>query len=157
MQEMKETGARLRALVARLQPLLYAITADKAAQRPAPGKWSPKEILGHLCDSASNNQQKFVRTARAPEGHLDMVGYQQEGWVVLQDYQSRDWAELVAFWAAFNLHIAHIMAQLPAAAAGHTISIDGSAPYRLDFIVGDYVEHLLHHARQMGIDTETLH
>jgi hypothetical protein len=129
MQEMKETGARLRALVARLQPLLYAITADKAAQRPAPGKWSPKEI----------------------------VGYQQEGWVVLQDYQSRDWAELVAFWAAFNLHIAHIMAQLPAAAAGHTISIDGSAPYRLDFIVGDYVEHLLHHARQMGIDTETLH
>jgi hypothetical protein len=31
-----------------------------ARRRPAPGKWSIKEIVGHLIDSASNNHRRFV-------------------------------------------------------------------------------------------------
>jgi hypothetical protein len=40
---------------------LRALSPERAAVRPAPGKWSPKEIVGHLIDSASNNHGRFVR------------------------------------------------------------------------------------------------
>ena len=40
---------------------LLALTPDQAAARPGPDKWSPKEIIGHLIDSASNNHGRFVR------------------------------------------------------------------------------------------------
>ena len=39
---------------------LLAITAEEAQKGPA-GKWSPKEIVGHLIDSAANNHQRFIR------------------------------------------------------------------------------------------------
>lgn len=31
---------------------LSPVSAEAAARRPAPGKWSVKEIIGHLVDSA---------------------------------------------------------------------------------------------------------
>jgi len=42
-------------------PRLRSLTSDETQQRPAPGKWSPREIIGHLIDSTSNNHQRFVR------------------------------------------------------------------------------------------------
>ena len=36
------------------------MTEVEASQRPAPQKWSKKEILGHLCDSAIHNLQRFI-------------------------------------------------------------------------------------------------
>ena len=33
----------------------------EASRHLAPGKWSRKEIIGHLIDSASNNHGRFVR------------------------------------------------------------------------------------------------
>ena len=39
---------------------------DAEAGRPrAPGKWSPKQVIGHLVDSAANNHQRFVRAQEA--------------------------------------------------------------------------------------------
>ena len=43
---------------------LRAVDAKTAAVKPAPRKWSKKEILGHLLDSAVNNHHRFVRTER---------------------------------------------------------------------------------------------
>ena len=44
---------------------LRQIDEASASLRPAPGKWSRKEILGHLIDSAANNHQRFVHAAFA--------------------------------------------------------------------------------------------
>ncbi len=40
---------------------LLGVSSADASKRPAPGKWSTKEIIGHLIDSASNNHGRFVR------------------------------------------------------------------------------------------------
>ncbi len=148
---MQKTGARLRALVEDLLPQLVNIPAVRANVRPAPGKWSPKEVIGHLIDSASNNQQKFIRTALATGGHFDYAGYQQDDWVAIQQYQERNWTDLVQLWANYNRHIAHVMAHLPESAAGNTISVNGGEAERLDYIVADYVAHLEHHIEQVGV------
>ena len=56
----------------------------EAEARPAPGKWSKKETLGHLIDSASNNHQRFVRMQLEPQ--ISLPSYKQELWVGAQHY-----------------------------------------------------------------------
>jgi len=45
---------------------LSAMTEEAAAAK-ADGKWSRKQELGHLIDSASNNHLRFVRAALEPQ------------------------------------------------------------------------------------------
>ncbi|HEX9422435.1 MAG TPA: hypothetical protein VF899_04280, partial [Pyrinomonadaceae bacterium] len=58
---------------------LLKISAEQSQLPRAAGKWSPKEIIGHLIDSASNNHQRFVRAQFSDD--LIFAGYEQEGWV----------------------------------------------------------------------------
>ncbi len=45
---------------------LLAITEESAAKRPSPESWRKKEILGHLIDSAVNNQKFVLRQIVRP-------------------------------------------------------------------------------------------
>ena len=82
---MEKTAQHLLETIEQALPLLQKITDEAASEKPNPDKWSKKEILGHLIDSASNNQHKFVRTIQATT-HLDFVGYAQNFWVDAQQY-----------------------------------------------------------------------
>lgn len=137
----------LRETIASTLPLLQALSDGEVSKRPAPGKWSPKEILGHLIDSACNNHQKFIRTMAEPS--VEFVGYKQDFWVEQQHYNERPWHEILALWSAYNLHLAHIIEHTSASVLGNTIRIEGSAPFALGFIMPDYVEHLKHHILQI--------
>ena len=141
-------------------PRLSALDAERNAARPAAGKWSPREIIGHLIDSASNNHQRFVR-ARFQQD-LVFPGYAQDEWVAAQRYQDAEWSELLTLWAAFNRHIARVMATTPADVrtkthTRHNLHERGFRPVRadepatLDFFMEDYVLHLQHHLRQIFI------
>ena len=57
----------LSAVIARAALSLSTLSDADAARKPSPGKWSKKEILGHLIDSAANNHQRFVRLQLEPE------------------------------------------------------------------------------------------
>jgi DinB superfamily len=128
-------------------PRLAAITEEEASRRDGNGRWSKKEVLGHLIDSAANNHQRFVRAQLAP--HVDLPGYQQESWVRLQSYQTEPWSNLIQLWLQFNRHLAHVIANVEPAALQHTISLDGRAPVTLGFVIDDYVRHLEHHLSQI--------
>ncbi|NUO63508.1 MAG: DinB family protein [Gemmatimonadaceae bacterium] len=157
-------ATRLRAVIAASEPRLRAISADASSRRPAPGKWSPREIVGHLIDSASNNHQRFVRARWQDD--LVFQGYAQDEWVALQRYQDTPWDELLDLWAAFNLHIARVMAVVPEDVrlrprARHNLDeiawqvVPRSAPATLDYFMADYVGHLEHHLRQvLGADLD---
>jgi len=41
----------------------HVMTETEMTQRPAPNKWSKKEFLGHLCDSALVNLERFERSS----------------------------------------------------------------------------------------------
>ena len=51
----------LRTTVREAAVKLHRYQESETAVRPAPDKWSKKEILGHLLDSAVNNHHRFVR------------------------------------------------------------------------------------------------
>ena len=86
-----EHAAELSALVTRAAHALLSLPDERAARRPAPGKWSPKEIVGHLVDSASNNHERFVRARWT--GDLVCPTYDQDAWVASQRYQEAPWSD----------------------------------------------------------------
>ena len=139
----------LSSVVARALPHLSAISEDAAAQKPNPSKWSKKEILGHLIDSAANNHQRFIRLQLARE--IGLPGYEQDNWVRLNQYQRTPWTDIIALWSAYNRHLATVIESLDDAALAHVWrSPDGNVT--LEFIATDYVRHLKHHLDQIGID-----
>jgi hypothetical protein len=142
---------------------LLALGETESARRPAPDKWSPREIIGHLVDSASNNHQRFVRAQLQED--LVFPGYAQNEWVALQHYQQAPWDELITLWRTFNLHLVRVMAAVPEEVrlrprARHSLyeigfAIPADRPARLDDLMSDYVVHLIHHLRQiLGSDWE---
>jgi uncharacterized damage-inducible protein DinB len=140
------------------RPWLMGLDDERTARRPAPGKWSPREILGHLIDSASNNHQRFVRARWQRD--LVFTGYDQDEWVEAQRYQAAPWSDLVTLWTSFNQHLARVMAASPATirqAPHQTHNFDHIAyrpvpagqPATLEYFMDDYVRHLEHHLRQI--------
>jgi uncharacterized damage-inducible protein DinB len=142
----------------RVEPVLRSFSDERTAARPAPGKWSPREIVGHLIDSASNNHQRFVRAMFQDD--LVFPGYAQDDWVAAQRYQDAPWQELVTLWASFNRHLARVMLAVPEAVrtrphGRHSLhriafrAVREDEPATLDFFMADYVLHLHHHLRQI--------
>lgn len=140
------------------EPALREIRDNVAALPRAPGKWSPKQILGHLIDSASVNHERFLRAQQADD--LVFPGYDQEAWVTAQRYGDRPWTDLVELWSAYNRHLAEVMAVAPDPERRrlrdhHSLdviafrSVSPDRPVTLDDLMSDYVVHLEHHVTQI--------
>lgn len=149
---------RLRAVVDAAEPQLLALDEPRLSRPRAGGKWSPREELGHLVDSASNNHQRFVRAMFQDD--LVFAGYAQDAWVAAQDYRHAPWPEVVTLWAAFNRHLARLMACVPAAErerprARHNLheiawrTVPPDRPATLAYFMADYIGHLEHHLRNI--------
>jgi len=122
---------------------LAELSDSTAAAKPSPGKWSPKEELGHLLDSAANNHQRIVRTLL--EDNPAMPDYEQQRWVQVHVYQKRDWRELIDTWAALNRQLLVVAAWVTDSDWTRTCTIAGSEPLTLRFVLQDYVAHMCHH------------
>ena len=144
---MKETLARFQSLLDVTPARLAQITEAVSARIPAPEKWSKKQILGHLIDSASNNHQRFVRAQQ--DSPLHFPAYAQELWVSAQNYEAESWQSLVECWAACNRHLLHVMRHIPAEKLGNICVIGDDKPVTLEFLAKDYLRHLEHHLAQI--------
>jgi hypothetical protein len=141
--------------ITRLRQLLNDVPArlervPDPGRNPSPGKWSPKEELGHLLDSAANNHQRIVRVQI--QGGLAMPGYEQEEWVRRHGYRQRDWQELIQLWSALNRQLLAAAEAVPDPAWRHTCTVAGSEPLTLQFVFEDYLRHMLHHLQHIGIE-----
>jgi hypothetical protein len=157
--DIVDYAVELRETVGLASAFLLGID-DEASQRPrAPGKWCPREIIGHLIDSASNNHQRFVRAQFKDD--LIFSGYEQDAWVSVQRYREAPWSDLVDLWRSFNLHIARVMEAVPKdervrPRARHNLdeiswqTVPRDEPVSLDYFMRDYVGHLHHHLAQIG-------
>src|SRR3954470_5646711 len=96
----------LMAVVQAALPRLTALSEATVAHRPTPDRWTIKEVIGHLIDSAANNHQRFVRAQFVDE--LVFPKYEQNEWVRCQAYNDADWQELLELWQRYNRHLAHV-------------------------------------------------
>lgn len=150
----------LRTVIQDSYPALMALK-EQDSVAAMPGKWCPKQIIGHLIDSACNNHSRFVRAQFGEE--LIFPGYEQERWVRAQACDQVAWADLLALWRSYNLHLAHIVSSMPSEQLHkprprHTLDPEGwrdvlqHDPITLDHFVRDYIRHLEHHLRQILSD-----
>ena len=144
---MDKLAQRLLYHCTQIPPTLLTLSEESLQSRPVPGKWSKKEIIGHLVDSASNNHQRFVRAMR---GEKPVIRYEQDDWVSLQRYQTADSHELIGLWELYNRHLAHLIAGMSETDLKQTLIIGGEQ-VTLRYCAEDYVRHLEHHLRQAGV------
>ena len=143
---MKSVANDLQSFL-KLADRLRQIDAATASKRPAPGKWSKKEILGHLIDSAANNHQRFVRLQLTPR--IDLPGYDGDEWVRVQRYQDQSWHEIIELWQAYNAQLSSIIRHVNPEALRHVWHTPDGTDLDLEFIMRDYVVHLRHHLDQI--------
>jgi len=137
---------------------LSQISEEQSAKPLADGKWSSKEVIGHLIDSASNNHARFVRAQFEQE--LVFPGYDQEQWVAIQRYGDEPWDQLIALWKHYNLHLSHVVSVSDETSrrqprAKHNLdriafkTVSSDQPATLEYFMRDYVDHMQHHLRQI--------
>lgn len=137
---------------------LAEIDDQELNQKPNPDKWSKKQILGHLIDSAYNNHQRFIRAEK--QGNLIFSGYDPNDWVAKNNYDGRDAQEVVQTWRAANQHLALLIKHLPeellkATTLEHNFFVIGMKRIArgevssLGYLIWDYIYHLEHHLVQI--------
>ena len=134
--------ARFSSLVEKLEGMLLGVDKEITHIRPASDKWSLKEIIGHLIDSASNNHQRFVRLQLG-----DLQGfpnYDKDLWIAAQKYNAMDWKDITALWSSYNHILLKVIEHMDTNAIGNVWLLDDKE-LSLEFIVNDYYRHLEWH------------
>ena len=137
---------RLEFLLECIPGLLGQLTEEGFTHRISPEKWSKKEILGHLIDSAANNHQRFVR---AQFEESPFIRYDQHAWNKHGFYSKRKTADLIRFWTEYNRFLLELLRHMPQNAINKQCRTGETEIHRLEFLIDDYVKHMENHLRQL--------
>jgi hypothetical protein len=96
--EGKDAWAILETTAGRLREVVGSTSDAVLRRRPAPGRWSPAEIMAHLADSELVGSYRF-RTIIAHNG-ADIQAYDQDEWAASLAYEQIDPAESVDLFEA---------------------------------------------------------
>ncbi len=78
--------------------MLLAISEEQANHRYASGKWSLKEVLGHITDTERIMSYRLLRIARGDKTPL--AGFDEEAFVKGASFSSCAWSELLEDYIA---------------------------------------------------------
>lgn len=145
---MKETIAELDQLIDSFYRKIESIPETEFADKPLPEKWSKKEVVGHLIDSAQNNLRRFIsgQYEREPK-----IFYDQDFWVMSNGYQAAPSADVLTLWRLVNRQIIRVLGNMDASAQVNTCDTGKTShdPHTLKWLAEDYVKHLKHHLNQI--------
>ncbi|MHC1727684.1 MAG: hypothetical protein AB9866_17055 [Syntrophobacteraceae bacterium] len=105
-------------------------------------KWTLKEMVGHLIDSASNNHHRFVRLQLTSE--LTFPSYEAEEWRKVSKVGEIDYELIVDFWKQYNMFLLHIIQHIDEKHLENYWDTNNQKQ-SLDFLVGDYFRHMKWH------------
>ena len=81
------------------------IPDEDFSAKPNPNKWSRKEVVGHLTDSAQNNLRRFIVGQYETEPN---IVYEQDFWVKSNNYQETPTENVIQLWKLLNLQICSV-------------------------------------------------
>ncbi len=125
--------------------LLKDLPESDFSSRPAAGKWSKKEIMGHLIDSAQNNLRRFIVTQY--ESTPPHIVYQQDFWVSANQYQKMRTADVIELWRLINMQIISVLSSMPP--EKQELLCETSELKTLKWLAVDYIRHTRHHLSQV--------
>jgi hypothetical protein len=108
--------------------LLQRVPADRETYRYDEGKWSLREVVGHLVDTERLFAYRALAMARS-DG-VDLPGMDQDEWAAHSNADVRPLDDLGAEWAALRRANVHMFASMAAAtgersgvASGYTFTV----------------------------------
>ena len=140
---------KLQTILANMPLRAEHLSLEEWQRKPKPDKWSKKEILGHLIDSALNNLKRFTEI-QYQLGTYQVVGYEQDHLVRVNKYQEQQITQLVSLWAALNQQIANVWKNTDEQLLNTPILLpDLKTKEDLAWLMTDYIDHLNHHLNQI--------
>ncbi len=146
---MQEIVKQLNVLIKEYSVKFLNLSEEELSFKPVSGKWSKKETIGHLIDSAQNNIRRFITAQYQTNPH---VVYEQDTWVAVQNYQQYNSKELIMLWQLLNKHIAVILQNMPAQKYQLQCNTGKKRKelHTIEFLAADYITHHLHHLKQIA-------
>lgn len=141
---MKTITKLLEKIIDDYTPQLMQLSEADLSYKPTPDKWSGKELLGHLIDSAQNNIRRFVVAQHEDKPY---IVYAQNEWVIAADYQNYPVKDLLNLWVLLNRHIIILLKKMPEGV--HTREVLTGDAHTIKWLAADYNKHLLHHLHQV--------
>jgi len=144
-----ENVSQLKQQVQTNLPRLQALTDGQMRQSLGADKWTGKEILGHMSDSATMNRQRIIRSQY--EKPYEFPFYDQAKWTQIQAYNQYAWQDLVILWMVEYQHLLHILDHLPEESASSPCptKFSSSKWVTVDWMVGHVYRHNDHHLKQV--------
>ena len=132
--------------------VLYSTNSIKDFEvKPAENKWSKKEILGHLIDSAINNIQRFTEIQYF-EKPYQIRQYNPDELVKANDYKNKNNQELYDLWINLNKHISHIAKNQTPETLQYQLILPNGELSDLEFLINDYFDHFYYHINQINAE-----
>jgi len=141
---MQSVALELNTIIEKHLPALQAISQEQFSFKISPLKWSKKEILGHLVDSAQTNIRRFTV---AQYDERPKIVYNQDKWVAITDYQHYNLPDLINLWYLLNKHICHLLKTFTPEMAERKSETEEL--HTIKWLAQDYIRHLVHHLHQV--------
>ncbi len=148
-----DTNAAMRQLEIYIESFpieLKKFSSEELLKRPAAGKWSKQEILGHLIDSAINNLKRFTDIQFLPQPYT-VISYKQNELVIVNNYQNLSLQHLLDLWQSLNRQIIFVVKEIPGDKLNYPVDpqYESREMKTLGWIICDYVAHMDHHFGQI--------
>jgi hypothetical protein len=146
---VKQAAAELRLMVTTYSTAFTALEELDFSFKPNPQKWSKKEIVGHLIDSAQNNLRRFI--VGQYEAAPPHIVYDQDFWVKANKYQDMTSMDVIVLWMLVNFRICEVLENMPAENYAKQCNTGKGAEqfYSLEWLAADYLKHMKHHINQI--------
>ena len=141
---MQKIITELEKIIEDYTPQLKQLSEADFSYKPSPAKWSGKELLGHLIDSAQNNIRRFIVAQHEDKPY---IVYKQDEWVVASAYKNYPLKDLVDLWILINKHMVIMLKNIPEAAFAREVQTGDI--HSIIWLAADYNKHLLHHLHQV--------
>ncbi len=105
-------------------------------------KWTLKEMVGHLIDSASNNHQRFVRLQI--DRKITIPGYEAEQWVSVSNLENLSYKFVVGLWRMYNDYLLNLIKGIKPESLKNLWVLAGDE-MSLEFLIDDYYTHMEMH------------
>jgi len=151
MNPFRDEIMRLSELLVEVPGIVVRLKEEKLTEKVHPDRWSKKEILGHMTDSALVNILRFVKTQYEPYAK---IVYNQDHWTQCQNHQYNNSAHLLRLWESLNHQLLHILKNISEDASKLTCDVGDDHVMLRDLkqIAKSYVSHLEHHVDQIKQD-----